>query len=340
MFTGNAPIRISNNRFIGLAKQACAAGILSTLTAFVAPAGAQEWPQRTVRLILPFGPASATDIAARLISDELATRWGKPVIVENRPGGDNLIAISAFLSVKDDHALFFTSSAAFLAHPFVHKKLDYDFDRDFAPIAKVADTILVVAVPTELKIEDVRQFVRLARDKPETINLAGATGLPEFAIDAFLKSENLKSVRVPYKDLAAAARDLAEGRIHFLLTSYASVRPFVEAGKVRIIAAGSKSRIASLKDVPSIPKSGYPILAMETSVTILGRQDMPIELRKKIAADVAQVLSDPRVRERIASTGQDVSPAGPDELAEVLRSQFSYAQSIARTLGIANKVGN
>lgn len=297
-------------------------------------ASAQDWPQRPVKLIPPFGPASATDLAARLISDELSLRWRQPVIVENRSGGDNLIAINAFLSAKDDHTLFFTSTAAFLAHPFVHKKLDYVFERDFAPIAKVADTILVVAVPEALDIRSVLEFVKASRANPNSINLAGATGLPECAIDALIKKERLTSVRVPYKDLAAAARDLAENRIQLLLTSYASVRPLVESGKIRIVAAGSRDRSPVLKDVPSILESGYPILAMETSVTIFGQQNMPIEVRRKIAHDVQEVLTDPKIRERIELTGQDVRPAGPDELVLVLKRQFTFAASIAKELGL------
>lgn len=299
-------------------------------------ASAQDWPTRPVRLILPFGPASATDLSARLISDELSARWRQPVIVDNRPGGDNLIAINAFLSANDDHTLLFTSSAAFLAHPYVHKKLDYVFERDFAPIAKVADTILVVAVPEAIGVKTVSEFIEAARTKPDTINLAGATGLPEFAIDALIRKEKLKSVRVPYKDLGAAARDLSENRIQFLLTSYASVRPFVESGKVRVIAAGSRERSLTLKDVPSIPESGYPILAMETSVTIFGNQNMLQAVREKIARDVQDVLQVEKIRQRIELTGQVVGPAGPAELAAVLKRQMTYAASIAKELGLSD----
>lgn len=322
-----------------IASKLCRAAVIATTVCLPVLAAkgacAQDWPTRPVRLILPFGPASATDLAARLISEELSSRWRQPVIVENRAGGDNLIAINAFLSAKDDHTLFFTSTAAFLAHPYVHQKLDYVFERDFAPIAKVADTILVVAVPDAIGVKSVSEFVDAARAKPEAINLAGATGLPELAIDALIRKEKLKSVRVPYKDLAAAARDLAENRIQFLLTSYASVRPFVESGKVRVIAAGSRERSPTLKDVPSIPESGYPVLAMETSVTIFGSQSMPLAVREKIARDVQDVLQDQKIRQRIELTGQDVGPAGPAELAAVLKRQTTYAASIAKELGLS-----
>ena len=294
---------------------------------------AQEWPQRTVRLILPFGPASAADIIARVMSDDLTGRWGKPVIVENKPGADGLLAISTFLGAKDDHVLLLSSTGSFLAHPYVHKKLDYNFERDLAPIARIADTLLVVAVPETLRAGTLAQFIELARAQPE-LNLAASPGLTEFAVDAFLKAENLKTVRVPYKELAAAVRDLSEGRIHFLMTSYAVVRPFVEAGKVKIIAAGSRQRSPITKDIPSIPESGYPMLAAETSTAVFGGSQMSQVLRKKIADDMISVTNDPKIRDRIASTGQDVAPSGPDELAELLKRQSLKAETIAAALGM------
>jgi tripartite-type tricarboxylate transporter receptor subunit TctC len=308
-------------------------GLLLTVAPYAAQSYAQEWPQRTVRLILPFGPASAADIIARVMSDDLTARWGKPVIVENKPGADGLLAISAFLGAKDDHVLLLSSTGSFLAHPYVHKKLDYVFERDLAPIARIADTLLVVAVPETLRAGTLAQFVELARAQPE-LNLAASPGLTEFAVDAFLKAENLKTVRVPYKELAGAARDLSEGRIHFLLTSYAVVRPFVEAGKVKIIAAGSRQRSPITKDIPSIPESGYPILAAETSTAVFGGAQMPQGLRKKIADDMISVINSPKIRDRIAATGQDVVPSGPDELAEVVKRQSLKAETIAAALGM------
>ena len=309
------------------------AGILLSATPCAAQSQAQEWPQRFVRLILPFGAGTAVDTIARVIGEDLGARWGKAVVVENRPGADGLLAINAVVGAKDDHVLLLTSTGSFLAHPYVHKTLDYNFDRDLAPIARIVDTLLIVAVPEGLKVGTLAQFVELARMQPE-LNLAASPGLTEFAVDAFLKTENLKTVRVPYKELAAAARDLSEGRIHFLLTSYAVVRPFVEAGKVKIIAAGSRQRSPILRDIASIPESGYPMLAAETSTAVFGGPQMSPALRKKIADDMIAAVNNPKVRDRIALTGQDVVPSGPDELVEVLKRQFQKADKIAAAIGM------
>jgi len=321
------------NGLVGGPVRAMVLGLLLSAAPYAAQSYAQEWPQRSVRLVLPFGPGSAADTAARVMGDELSARWGKPVIVENKPGADGLLAISALLGAKDDHVLLLTSTGSFLAHPYVHNKLDYNFERDLAPVARIADTLLVVAVPETLKAATLAQFVQLARAQPE-LNLAASPGLTEFAVDAFLKTEGLRTVRVPYKELAGAARDLSEGRIHFLLTSYAVVRPFVEAGKVKIIAAGSRQRSPMTRDIPSIPEAGQPMLATETSTAVFAISQTSPALRRKIADDMISVISDPKVRDRIALTGQDVVPSGPDELAEVVKRQSLKTDAIAATLGM------
>jgi len=255
------------------------------------------------------------------------------VVVENRPGADGLLAINAVVGGKDDHAILVSSTGSFLAHPYMHKKLDYDIDRDLTPIGRIADTLLVVAVPADLPVSSLKEFVALARTKPD-LNLAASPGVTEFAVDAFLKGENLKTVRVPYKNLGDAARDLSEGRIHFILTSYAVVRPFVESGKVKIIAAGTRNRSPLVKNVPSIPESGFPVLAAETSTALFGGPGLPAALRKKIADDMMASIKEPKVRDRIALTGQDIAPSGPEELTQILKAQFRKADSIAASLGM------
>jgi tripartite-type tricarboxylate transporter receptor subunit TctC len=311
---------------------------LSGSTCSLGQALAAEWPQRPVRFILPFGPGTAADTVARVVGDHLSSRWGHAVVVENKPGADGLIAIRAVIAANDDHMLLITSTGSFLAHPYMHAKLDYDIDRDLAPVARIADTLLVTAVPSTLEAANLAQFVQLARARPE-INLSASPGLTEFAVDAFIKQEGLKTARVPYKELAAASRDLSEGRIHLQLTSYAVVRPFVEAGKVKIIAAGTRQRSALTKDIPSIPESGYPILAAETSTVVLSGGQVPEALRRKIASDILTALNEPKIRERVALTGQDVAPSGPEDLTTLVKQQSAKADGIAQIIGL-RKAGN
>ena len=326
---GRAPARLA-------AVAAVLAGALACLCN--APVQAQTWPQRNVRLILPFGAGSATDAAARLLGDRLSARWGShAVVVENRPGGDGLVAISAFVSAGDDHVLLYASSASFMAHPYVHEKLPYNLERDLLPIARVSHTVLSIAVPAATGFKTIADFVADAGANPDKHNVAGAAGLPEFALDAFVKTKNLKVTKVPYRDVVQAGRDLGENRIQFLVSSYAVVRPLVDAGKVRVIALGGRARSAILPNVPSVVEAGFPELLIETTSGFYGPAGMPLELRKGIAGDVITAANDATIAQRIAATGQDMVPAGPEELAETLKQQAAAAAAVAKVLGLERK---
>ena len=298
---------------------------------------AQNWPQRAVKLILPFGPGSGTDTAARLLGESLSTRWGHPVIVENRPGGDGLVAITSFLSAADDHVLLYASTASFIAHPFVHEKLSYALDRDLQPIARVSNTIMAIATPAAAEYKDITDFTARARAEPDKHNVSGAAGLPEFTVDAFVKSNKLVVSKVPYRDVTQAARDLGENRIQFLLTSYAVVRPLVEAGKIRVLAIGGAQRSSALPDIPTASEAGFPELSIETTSGLYGRAGMAVELRRRIAADVIAAAQDRTIAVRITATGQDMVPAGPEELAQTLTRQTAKAAEVAQIVGLQRK---
>jgi tripartite-type tricarboxylate transporter receptor subunit TctC len=325
-----------------LPRLAFLAAVLTVVPACLSPvpsaAQAQAWPQRNVRLILPFGAGSATDAAARLLGEQLSVRWGgHAVVVENRPGGDGLVAISAFATAADDHVLLYASSASFMAHPYMHEKLPYNLERDLLPIARVSHTVLSISVPAATEFKSIADFVAGAATNPDRYNVAGAAGLPEFTLDAFVKARNLKVAKVPYRDVVQAGRDLGENRIQFLVSSFAVVRPLVEAGKVRVVALGGRARSAILPDVPSVVEAGFPELLVETTSGFYGPAGMPLELRKRIAADVIAAATDPTISRRIAATGQDMVPAGPEELDRTLKQQAAAAAGVAKVLGLERK---
>src|SRR5215211_771059 len=153
---------------------------LAACFGFSAEASAQSYPQRTVKFILPFGPASGTDITARLVADRLAARWGKAAVIENRPGGDGLIAINAFVAANDDHTLLWVPVGTFAVHPYDKEKLPYDANRDLIPIANVTSLFLAATVSTALNVGSLRELVELVRANPNKFNWAAANGNADF----------------------------------------------------------------------------------------------------------------------------------------------------------------
>jgi tripartite-type tricarboxylate transporter receptor subunit TctC len=301
----------------------------------LAPASAQSYPQRAVRFILPFGPGSGVDITSRLIGDKLSQRWGKPVVVENRPGGDGLVAINAFTSANDDHTLLFVPASTFTAHPYTKDKLPYDAERDLLPIVNVTVIVIALGVPEALNVKSLAEFVALARAKPNTLNVSAAAGNSDFILSGFIKTQNLPVTRVPYRDIQQAPNDLSEGRIQLLMSSYATMRPLVQAKKVKILAVTSRQRVGIATDIPTVSEAGFPYLGLDSLIGMYGPRGMSPELREKIAADVrAVVAADPSIAARLGPTGQVVDIRGPAEFAAGIKEIREQLASIAKTLGI------
>jgi len=308
---------------------------LMLIGANAAPADAQTYPQRPVRFILPFGPAAGVDITARLIADKLSTRWGKPVVVENRPGGDGLVAINAFISANDDHTLLFVPASTYTAHPYAHEKLPYDAERDLLPIVNVTEIVVAVGAPEALGVKTLGEWVQLARAKPNTLNASGAAGNSDLILNAFIKVQGLPVTRVPYRDIQQAPNDLAENRIQLLMASYATQRPLIQAGKIKLLAITSRKRVEIASDVPTVAEAGFPFLGLDSLIGMYGPRGMPNELRESIAADVrAVVAADPTIATRLAVTGQVVDIKGPAEFAQGIKEVRDRLATIAKDLGI------
>lgn len=297
------------------------------------PSAAQTWPQRNVRFIVPLGPGSGVDITARLFADKLSARWGKPVVVENRPGGDGIVGISAFVGAHDDHTLLFTPAATFNAHPFLHDKLPYDV-ADLAPIARVSNTIVAIVTPAAMKLGSLEDLFAQARRQPGKLNWATATGISDFLLASFLKNADLDMSKVPYRDTVQASTDLAEGRIQFYWGALVIVRPQVEAGKARLVAVSNSTRAPDYPDLPTVAEVGYPALQYDGLAGLFGPRDLADDIRERIAADVKSIAADPLIAARLRSAGQIANPGRAAEFAASIERQRAIVAKIAQEMGI------
>jgi tripartite-type tricarboxylate transporter receptor subunit TctC len=296
-------------------------------------ATAQSWPDHTVKFIVPFGPGAGADIGARLFAERLSARWGKPVVVENRPGGDGFVAITAFVGANDDHTLLFAAAGSFTAHPYQHDKVPYDI-RDIVPIARVSNTIITIGVPESMKLGSLADLVALARAQPGKLNAALVPGITEFVWDGFVNEAKLNFAKVPYRDIVQAGTDLGEGRIQVMMTGLAVIQAQVQGGRVKLLAVTNHKRAASYPDVPTVVEAGFPALEIDGLVGLFGPRLMPADLRNRIAADVAAVGADPAVVARLTATAQVVNPGGPAEFAAAIDEQRTKMARIAQRLGL------
>lgn len=313
------------------------AGILAVMMAApaaLAQAPAQPWPNRSVKFIVPLGPSSGADITARLLAERLQTKWGQPVVVENRAGGDGLIGIQSFLSANDDHTLFFGPTATYTAHPYTRTSIPYNV-ADIIPIVRTTVTLVTVAVPTTLGVNTLDEFVKLVRSKPGQMNWSAVTGLNDFQFGSFVKSAGLDIARVAYRDLNQAVNDLSEGRIQVYSSAYATVRPAAQGGKAKIIALTNTSRYENiLPGVPTSREAGYPALEFDGLVGIHGTAAVSEAARRKIEADTIDVLKDPQIAERLVAGGTALAPGDQATFLKAIETQKAVAAATAKSLGI------
>ena len=317
-----------------LSTLAFAASLACALLSLTPAASAGEpWPTRAVRFISSFPSGSAIDAAARLYADRLAARWGQPVIVENRPGGDGIIGVAAFTGQHDDHTLLFTGSATATVLPLINDKLPYDAARDLAPISSASDVFIPIVVTKSLNVSTLAELMAHVRARPGKLNWAAGPGLPQYVFAAFLKTTSLDMVSVSYRELGPAVHDLGEGRIHVLVQAMTGGLALRQAGKAAILAVANSRRAPIAPDVPTVAEAGYPELLMDGFSALFGWRDMPVELRERIAADMRAVAADPTVQERLGGAGQAARAGTPAELLADIEQARVRIADIIRIVG-------
>lgn len=307
-------------------------GFAAVVTAATEASAQAKWPVRPVKFIVTLGVGSGADIGARLFADRLSRKWGQPVIVDNRPGGDGLVAINAFVSAHDDHVLLFAPSGSFTAHPYAHDTLPYK-PSDLVPIVRVSNTIVVVVVPTATHIDTIAQMVARARAEPGKLNWAAVTGLNDLLFSGFLAQEHLDITKVPYRNAVDAAKDLGENRVQVYLPALTIVRPEVDSGTAKLIAVTNTTRAPTEPKLPTAAEAGFPDLTLDGLVGLFGPTGMPLALRERIAADF-RAAADPIIEDRLTKSGQLMNIAGPEEFAKSIEAQRVMAAGIAKRLGL------
>lgn len=297
------------------------------------PAAAQSWPQRPVKLIVTLGPGSGVDFGTRLLADRLSKRWGQPVVVENRPGGDAVVAINTVISAADDHILLASPTSAMTAHPYVLDKMPYKVS-DLLPIARGWNVVIVMAVPAPLQVKTLKDLHDMSKANPGKLNWAGTTGAIDFLFAGWLKKRDLQMERVPYRNPQDASNDLATQRIQVAEASLATLRPQLQAGTIKLLANTNSTRAPLIADIPTTNEAGFPELTLDGLVGFFGPASMPLQLRERIAADMRTEIMQPDFIEKLNITAQVANAGNPTEFEAAIQDQRDRLAVAAKDLGL------
>jgi tripartite-type tricarboxylate transporter receptor subunit TctC len=311
---------------------------LTALAGLPAPAFAQAaYPNKPIRLIVPFTPGGVTDSSGRLIADRLSRRLGQQIIVDNRPGASgNIGTQQAARAEPDGYTLLLGFDGTMVINPHVFEKIPFDTVKDFAPVGKIGDAILILVAHPSVPAKTVRDVIALSKTQAGGLSYgtSGIGGTPHIAGELLRQRTGANLVHVPYKGGGQAMSDVMGGNIPLVYTAVAGAHQHVKNGKLHPIAVSSAQRSASLPDVPTFIESGVPDFEINSWVGILAPIKTPKAIVEKLNTELNAVLAEPEVRERLNALGISATPVTPDKFGEEIKRDLARYGQVVRTAGI------
>lgn len=316
-----------------IARVFCAAGALLLVAA---PALAQQFPVKSVRVIIPFTPGSASDVVGRIVALRLADMWGQPVVVDNRPGAGGTIGSAVVARATPDGYTLLINSRAHVANPAIYAQLPYDTIKDFTNLAPLAGQANVLIVGAQQGFKTLREFLAVAKAKPGKLNFAsaGVGSGTHLNLEQFKLMAGIDVTHIPFKGTPEAINDTIGGRVCCYFAPAASGAPHIASGRVIALGVSSATRLSLLPDVPTIAEAGVPGFDYSLWVGLWGPAGMAAKLADHINSEVNRALSSTEVKERLSQIGADAMNMSVREFTDFTRKQIEESRRIIKAAGI------
>ena len=309
------------------------------LAALPLPARA-AWPERPIRVVVPFAAGGNADTIARLLQPRLQERLGQPVVVENRPGAGGAVGAAEVARARPDgYSLLIGSNGPLSVNPAVQARLPYDAERDFAPVAMAMQVPHCLMVQTSAPWRSVAELVAASRAQPDALGAgtAGVASATHLSLEAFKAASGARILHVPYRGGGAAVPVFVAGNIPMLFTEFSTALPLHRDGKGRILAVASAARLSALPEIPTIIEQGVAGFTASSYVGLVATAGSPAEALQRLAAAMAAIVAEEDFRQRMAAMGGEAASgalATPEGFAAFIRSDLARSREVARTAGI------
>ena len=307
------------------------------LVAAASSASAQTYPDRPVRILVPYSPGGITDIAARVVGAKLSEYWGHQVVVENRSGGNGLIAMSAVVKTDPDgYTLVMASGGDVSLNPVLIEKMPYDVERDLIPISGVSDAPIVLVANSRSLYKSVADVIAASKSNPGSIDIGtpGVGSITHLVLEWLALSTGTKFQNVPFKGGGPAVQALIAGVVPLAVLASSSVAPYVQNGTLRVLGVTSTTRSSLNPEWPTLREQGIPEVNASNWTAMFAPKGTPQPVIDKLNADVVRALGSPDIRERFASGGVQVIPSTPSELAARQKNELAVFRSVVAKSGM------
>ena len=298
---------------------------------------AATWPERTVRIVIPFPPGGTSDVVARLMAERLTAALGQPVIVDAKPGANGIIA-SDFVAKSTDAHTFLFASAAHASNASLYPKLPYDTARDFVPVAQIVPPgPMVIAVHSSLPVRNIAELIEHARKNPGAVTYAsaGIGNTLHLAGEMLGQMAGIKMLHVPYRGAAPALTDLAGGQVQLMFNSNLAVAPFVKDGKLRLIAQTGTKRSSAMPDLPTVQEQGVAGFEVTGWFGLFAPARTPAEVVQRLNAEINRVMALPELREKLVLLGSNEVPTlSPGGFASFVNAETARYAAVIQAAGV------
>jgi tripartite-type tricarboxylate transporter receptor subunit TctC len=325
---------MTTDRELSMSRRAALAGLAAGMIAV--PARAQSFPDRPIRLIVPFAPAGGTDIAARLLGEALSPILGQQIVVDNRPGANGVIAGEALrASAADGYTLLVATAASFAGAPALGQRLPYDVERDFAPVAMLGLFPLVLNAAPNLGVSDLRSFIALANQRPGQMNFAsaGVGGTNHLVFELIAQATGIRLSHVPYRGAALAATDVMSGQVQVMVDSLAASLQNIQGGKIRALGVTTAARQPQLPDVPTLKEQGVDVVYPGWA-SIVAPAGTPAPVIDALNAAINRALAQDALVARYRDLVIEAARWSPADTAAFMRQDRLTLTDLVRTTGI------
>jgi len=309
----------------------------TTLAALAGAVGAQTYPNKPIRIIVPYAAGGTSDILARQIGPKLTEAWGQPVIVENKPGANgNVGADFVAKSAPDGYTLLLTDLGGLVISPSVYPKLPFDPSKDFSPVVMVSYSPHVLAVHPAVAAKDVKELIALAKANPGKLNFAvsGIGGAPQLAGIEFAQRTGVHWTYIPYKGGSDAVTGVVGAQAHVLFNGMLATWPSVTGGRLRALAISSAQRVPSAQDTPTVAENGLPGFETGSFQGVVGAAGIPRETVAKLNAELAKALNAADMKERFAKQGTEVRTGTPESLGAWMKAEQGRWARVVKESGV------
>ncbi|AZG09915.1 tripartite tricarboxylate transporter substrate binding protein BugE [Pigmentiphaga sp. H8] len=311
--------------------------VSAAMLAVPGTAAAQSYPNKPVRVIVPFAPGGSTDIIARLVGERMGRELGQPFVIENRGGGGGAIGASeAARAAPDGYTLSIATVSTMAINPACNPKLGYDPLKDFQPVTNFAHTANVLAVNPKVPANDFKSFLELAKKEPGKFSFAtsGTCSINHFLGELFQLGTGAKIVHIPYRGSGPAIADVVGGQVQMLFDNLPSSMPNIQAGKLKALAVAWDKRVDGLPDVPTFKELGLPLMNDPAWYGLLAPAGTPADIVNKLRDAAVKVLSDPQVKDTLAKQGAAAVGNTPAEFRTEIEKELNKAKDVVKKQNI------